>query len=490
MNELAYLSATRLVAEIKAKHISAVELLEFYIDRIKRLNPRINAVVATDFDNARIRARKADEALLRGEDWGPLHGLPMTIKDSIEVTGMPCTSGAPKLKGHMPQRNADVIEPLLDAGAVIFGKTNLPLFAQDFQSFNEVHGQTNNPWDVTRVPGGSSGGAAAALAAGLTGLEIGSDIGGSIRNPAHFCGVYGHKSSFDMISFRGHIPPFPGLFPGDYALGGDIAVLGPLARSSEDLDMVMDIITMPKKPLRSAWKLELPPSRKEDLKDFKVGLWLDDPDFPVDHSVADCLSDLVDTLAKSGAGIEAKKPDIDFKACHDIYLKLLTAVPNAGISKDAFDLLVKEAPTLDKNDKSFRAQLIRGTTMLHRDWVVLDYMRLMMRQKWADFFKDFDVLLCPAVPITAFAHDHGEFFDRTLTVNGGKRPYMDTLSAWAGLTGVSYLPATIAPAGLAKDGLPVGVQIVGPYLEDKTPICFAKRLAEITPGFVPPPGFA
>lgn len=489
MADFAYLSATHLIAAIKEKKISAVELLELYIDRINRLNPRINAVVATDFENARTRAKKADDALMRGECWGPLHGLPMTIKDSIEVSAMPCTSGSPKLKDHMPARNADVVEPLLDAGAVIFGKTNLPLFAQDFQSYNDVYGQTNNPWDVSRVPGGSSGGAAAALAAGLTGLEIGSDIGGSIRNPAHFCGVYGHKPSFDMISFRGHIPPFPGLFPGDYAMGGDIAVIGPMARSAEDIDLAIDIITTPQKPLQAAWKIELPLPRKENIKDFKVGIWLDDPDFPVDGLVADCISNLVDALAGEGVNISEKKPDIDFKTCHDIYIKLLAAVPNAGISKELFDEFVKQAPTLDKNDKSFPAQLIRGTTMLHRDWVVLDYMRLMMRQKWADFFKSFDVLLCPAVPVTAFAHDHDDFFTRTLKVNGVQRPYMDTLSAWAGLTCVSYLPATVAPAGVAKDGLPVGIQIVGPYLEDRTPICFAKRLAEIAQGFVPPPGF-
>jgi amidase len=489
MTDLAYASATQLTAAIKEKKISAVELLDLYVDRINRLNSRINAVVATDVENARLRAKKADEALARGEDWGPLHGLPMTIKDSVEVVGMPCTSGAPKLIDHMPARNADVVDLLLDAGAVIFGKTNLPLFAQDFQSYNEVYGQTNNPWDVSRVPGGSSGGSAAALAAGLTGLEIGSDIGGSIRNPAHFCGVYGHKSTFDMISLRGHIPPFPGLFPGDYAMGGDIAVIGPIARSAEDLDLVMELVAKAKKPLQAAWTLELSPPRKENLKDFKVGVWLDDPDFPVDGLVADCISNLIDVLAEAGVDISQKKPDIDFKTCHDIYLKLLAAVPNAGISKELFEEFVKQAPTLDKNDKSFPAQLIRGTTMLHRDWVVLDYMRLMMRQKWADYFKDIDVLLCPAVPVTAFAHDQGDFFARTLKVNGMDRPYMDTMSAWAGLTCVSYLPATVAPAGLAKDGLPVGIQIVGPYLEDRTPICFAKRLAEITEGYIPPPGF-
>ena len=333
MTDFAYLSATCLVSAIKEKQISCVELLEFYIDRIERLNPRINAVVATDFDNARIRAQKADEALLRGEDWGPLHGLPMTIKDAIEVAGIPCTSGSPKLKNHMPARNADVIEPLLGAGAVIFGKTNLPLFAQDYQTYNDVYGQTNNPWDVTRAPGGSSGGAAAALAAGLTGLEIGSDIGGSIRNPAHFCGVYGHKPTFDIVSFRGHIPPSPGLFPGDYSLRGDIAVIGPMARSADDLELVMDLIAVPKKPLQTAWKFELPPSRKEKIKDFRVGVWLDDPDFPVDRLVGDCLSNLVDLLSKSGARVTEKHPDINFKESHEIFLKLFTAVPNPGLQK-------------------------------------------------------------------------------------------------------------------------------------------------------------
>jgi len=489
MNDFAYASATQLVKAIQDKHISSLELLELYIKRYERLNPRINAIVAVDFDNARNRARAADEKLSKGESWGPLHGLPMTVKDSLEVKGMPCTSGYPGLKDHMPTRNADVIDPLLEAGAIIFGKTNLPLFAMDFQSYNEVYGQTNNPWDVSRVPGGSSGGAAAALAAGLTGLEIGSDIAGSLRNPAHFCGVYSHKPTFDMISFRGHIPPFPGLFPGDYATGGDIAVVGPLARSAEDLDLVIDIIAKPQKPLHIAWRLALPKPRKEKLKDYRIGVWLDDPDFPVDGAVLDCLQHLIDQLAKAGARVEERRPDINFTDCHDIYVKLLNAVTTATLPKDIFDSLRAEESSLAEDDKGFRAQLIRGTALLHRDWLALDYLRLMMRQKWADFFNECDVLLCPVVPVTAFPHDHSEFFTRTLTVNNKDRPYADTMAAWAGLTCVSYLPATVAPAGLAKNGLPVGVQIVGPYLEDRTPIHFAKLIEEITGGFRPPPGF-
>ncbi len=489
MDNLQFLSAVQLLKEIHEKRISSLELLHFFKQRIEALNPKLNAVVATDFGTAEKQARAADEALTRGEIWGPLHGLPMTVKDSIEVKKMPCTSGYPGLKDHVPSKNADVVESMAAAGAVIFGKTNLPMFGQDFQSFNDVYGQTNNPWDMARVPGGSSGGAAAALAAGFTGLEIGSDIGGSIRNPAHFCGVYGHKPTFDIISFKGHIPPYPGLFPGDYTMSGDIAVVGPLARSAEDLDLVLQIAVGPLKPNQTAWNFKLPAARREKLEDYRIGLWLDDPDFPVDAAVGDCISNLVDKLAAAGASITDKHPDIRFKDCHDSYTKLLAAVPNPALSKEIFDHFQQEAPNLSMEDKSFRAQLIRGVTMLYRDWMVLDYMRLMMRQKWADYFREFDVLLCPAVPVTAFEHDHSDFFERTLKVNGINRSYYDTLSAWAGLTCVSYLPATVAPAGQAANGLPVGVQIVGPYLEDRTPIHFAGLIEEITGGFQPPPGF-
>jgi amidase len=363
------------------------------------------------------------------------------------------------------------------------------MFGQDFQSFNEVYGQTNNPWDISKVPGGSSGGSAAALASGLTSLEVGSDIGGSIRTPAHFCGVYGHKPSYGIVPFKGHIPPYPGLFPGEYAMSGDIAVIGPLARSAEDLDLFMRIAVKSSKPEQAAWKIELPQSRKKDLTEFRVGLWLNDPDFPVDTNVEDCIQDLVDMLSAAGVRIEENHPDISFKDCHDIYTKLLTSVPNSALSKEIFEHFCQEAPNLKEDDRSFRAQLIRGSTMLHRDWIVLDFMRLMMRQKWADFFRDFDVLLCPVVPVTAFEHDHSEFFERTLCVNGKEQPYVDTMSAWAGLTCVSYLPATVAPVGPAKNSLPVGIQIVGPYLEDRTPIHFAKLLEEMTGGFKAPPGY-
>ncbi|MBI1891158.1 MAG: amidase [Burkholderiales bacterium] len=489
MKDTAFHTTTELLRELQQKHISSVELLDLYIDRFERINPRINAIVATDFDNARKRAHAADQARAAGEIWGPLHGLPMTIKDTLEVAGMPCTAGAPEWKEHVPQRHADVVAALIKAGAIIFGKTNVPLHAMDWQSYNANYGTTNNPWDLARTPGGSSGGAAAALAAGLTSLDIGSDLAGSIRTPAHFCGVYGHKPSLNVVPTRGHIPPRPGIHPGEYSGDAELAVIGPLARSADDLDLALDIIAGPKPHHQTAWSLTFPAPRKKELKDFKVGLWLDDPVCPVDAAVGDCLRKLADALAKAGAQVSDARPAIDFTASHDIYMRLVAASQCAGQPDDRFYYALGRIQDLDRNDRSPMAQWLRGTAISHRDWVRSDYQRLLMRQKWADYFKEFDVLLCPVASVTAFAHDHGEFFGRTLQVNGQKRSYIDTMMAWAGLPNVSFLPVTTAPIGIAHNGLPVGVQIVGPYLEDKTPIHFAKLLAKRIGGFSAPSGY-
>jgi len=488
MNELAFCSATELVASIKAGKINCTELLEYFADRIKRLNPELNAVIQVDIKNARALAAKADSAIKHGEDWGPLHGLPVTIKDTLEVVGMPCTSGAPELKNHMPERNADVVQSLIDAGAIVFGKTNIPLYGGDFQSYNDIYGQSNNPWDRSLTPGGSSGGAAAAVAAGLTGLEIGSDIGGSIRTPAHFCGIYGHKPSFGIVPDRGHIPPPPGIFTGNYTLTADIVVVGPLARSADDISLAMDLIVSPEKSEKKAWRIKLPEPRKKELKDFRIGIWLDDPACPVDIRVSDRIQAIADKLAKEGALINETHPQIDFSVSNAIYLDLLAAIMGSGLPKKMFESLVQTAPTLSEDNQSHMARHIRGATQLHRNWISQDAIRQILRQKWDDFFTDYDVLLCPVAPVAAFPHNHEYIYDRTIHVNSDKRPYLDMLG-WAGLAGVAFLPATVAPAGLTTEGHPVGVQIVGPYLEDRTTIHFAKLMEDSFGGFIPPPDY-
>jgi amidase len=488
MTELAYSSASELVGAIKTKKITCVELLDYFSDRIERLNPELNAIIQTDLENAGKQAIEADKSIKNGEELGPLHGLPITIKDSLEVIGMPCSSGSQDLKNYLPKRNADVVQSLINAGAIVMGKTNMPLYGGDIQSFNDVYGQTNNPWDKTLTPGGSSGGAAAALAAGLTGLEIGSDIGGSIRTPAHFCGVYGHKPSFGIVPDRGHIPPPPGIFTGDYSLIADLVVVGPLARSADDLSLVMDIIVSPEKPDKKAWQINLPKPKKTNLKDYRIGLWLDDPACIVDTQIGDQIQNAADILAKNGATIEDKHPDIDFSESNKMYLSLLAAIMGSGFPKDMFDGLIQAEKNLSDEDQSYLAQHIRGSIQLHRNWISMDAMRQIMRQKWADYFLEYDVMLCPAAPVTAIPHDQNFIYDRKLNVNGVERPYLD-LTGWAGITGVVYLPATVAPVGLTNEGLPVGVQIVGPYLEDKTTIHLATLMEDVVGGFSPPPDF-
>lgn len=462
--------------------------MDIYIQRYERFNTKLNAIIATSFDQARKRAQQADHAISIGENWGPLHGLPMTIKDNIEVIGMPCTAGSKELEHYRPSKNAALVEKLLNAGAIIFGKTNLPVFGSDFQTYNQLHGTTNNPWDINRTPGGSSGGAAAAVAAGLTAVEIGNDIGGSIRHPANFCGIYGHKASFGIIPDHGVLPPMPDIFNGDYSTATDIAVNGPLTRSAEDLQLLMDLIVEPEIPERKAWKLHLPPARKKTLKEYQIGLWLDDAACPVDSSVGDCLQNVVEALVKEGVNVQDKKPDVDFRESYRIFILLLNAVMGSSAEPEVFQKWLNLESDLTKEDTQYRSVQIQGAIQRHRDWLLLDGARQLLREKWAGFFQEFDALLCPATCIASFPHDHSSWFKRTISVNQREEPYTHIMG-WAGLTNVVYLPSTIAPVGITPQNLPVGIQIVAPYLEDRTSIHIAHLVADICGGFKPQPDF-
>ena len=486
MDEFSFQSAVNLVKAIQDKKISSSELLEIFIERYERYNPSINAIVETDFETARTRARQADEALAKNENWGPLHGLPMTIKDYINVTGFHTTYGSPIFKDYLPSTNADVVQPLIDAGVIVFGKTNLPLWASNSQSFNEVYGQTNNPWDLTRTPGGSSGGAAAAIAAGLTGLEIGSDMGGSIRSPAHFCGIYGHKPTYGIVPIHGQQPPRE-IELIEYSPEQDFTVTGPLARSAADLDLVMDLVVRPPVFQREAIKINLPAPRKKALKDYRIGVWIEDPLYSPDKEVGNSLEKLVSGLIKKGANIKEKKPDIDFNRSVEVFYQLMHLTNVVYMPEEEFSSL---RDLVGQRIDDWHA---RVSTKTHREWQLLHWERLIIRQKWADYFKEYDVLLCPAVRIAAFPHDHSMDFgslQRVSTKSGDQEAtHADVITPWAALANLPYLPATVAPIGLTSDGLPVGVQIIGPYMEDRTTIHFAELIEENFYGFNPPPGF-
>lgn len=484
MADPAFRSASQWAKAIRAKKISSRELLELYLDRVRRFNPLLNAVIATDVPAAKKRARAADQALARGKVFGPLHGVPMTLKESYDLKGLPSTWGVPALAENRPAENAVVTQRFLDAGAVIFGKTNVPLLLADFQSYNEIYGTTNNPWDETRAPGGSSGGSAAALAAGLTALESGSDIGGSIRNPAHFCGVYGHKPTHGIIPPRGHA--LPGI-----VTPSDVSVVGPLARSAEDLALALDVIAGPDVLQTPGWELKLPRPEKTRLRQHRVATWLEEPRLcTVADEVRDCLDQTAAAIRKAGAKVNpAARPEFDVEASNELFLTLILAVMNARRPQPDFEAALSSSGRLDADDRSFAARQIRAAVMRYRDWAAANEARNHMRYRWREFFRNYDVLLCPVMGVAAFPHDHSDINVRTLTIDGKRTDYWDQIF-WCGLPSVSYLPSTIAPIGRTKHGLPVGIQIIGPELGDRTTIAFAKLLAQEIGAFTPPPNYA
>jgi amidase len=483
MDELAFASATRLAADVRDRRVGCLELLDHFLARAERHNPALNAIVAWQIDGARDRARAADAALARGEVWGPLHGVPMTVKESFNVTGLPTTWGNPLWKDNIATENAVVIERLLQAGAIIYGKTNVPLMLMDSQSFNDVYGTTNNPWDAARGPGGSSGGEGAALAAGLSALGAGSDIAGSLRNPAHYCGVYGHKPTWGLIPPRGHSPT-GALTP------TDISVVGPMARYAEDIDLAMRVLAGPDHLQLPAWRVDLPAPRARHLRDFRVAVWLSSPLSEIDASVRDRIAAAVTAIQAAGASVdeEARAPLGDAEQ-HRLFMLLLRAATASRMSDKDFAAQKAIAAELDEGDTSFRAAVARGATLDHRAWGIANEARTKLRYAWQEFFQRYDVLLTPVAATAAFLHDHNPDRDRRLiAVNGRQVPYGDQ-RFWAGVPSLSYLPATAAPVGLTAAGLPVGVQIIGAEGEDPTTIEFARLLAAEIGGFAPPPDF-
>ena len=466
-------TAKELARDIGKGKLSSVEVTDFFIDRIERHNPIINAVIAERFEEARKEARRADEMVKRGEPLGALHGLPMTIKDAYEVIGLTCEVGHLPFKGRVSDSDAVVVKRLREAGAIILGKTNTPLHCADLQTYNAIHGTTCNPHNVERTPGGSSGGAAAALVAGMTPLEFGSDIGGSIRTPSHFCGLFGHKPTFDIIPQRGHVPPAHGAMTTS-ALG----VMGPLARSVDDLELAFDVtVGFDSKPGVGA-ELALPPSTVESVKNLRVGLWLGDDYCPVDAEMLAGIERAAQALASQGAQVDEAKPDFSLAEHHETYLMHLSPIIGASFGPDEIALMERVARDLGPDDKSHNAIQARGTLLPHREWLLWNEIRAHMVAKWAAFFDDYDVLICPVTPTTAMLHDQDTPFGaRKILVNGEARPYSDNI-VWAGVATLCSLPSTAVPVARHSDGLPYGLQVIGREYGDRTTLAVAKMLEE------------
>lgn len=473
-------------ALLASRRISALELLELHLDRVKRVNPSCNAVVALDEEGARRQARAIDEGMARGKKAHALRGLPMTIKDSFAVAGMAATCGLEELRDYRPREDAVAVSKIRAAGGIIFGKTNLPAGAADHQSCNTLFGLTRNPFDGERTVGGSSGGSAAALAAGLTTLELGSDIGGSIRVPAHFCGVYGHKPSYGLISTEGHIPPPPG-----HVAPVELGVAGPLARSAFDLEMLFDVVLGTPDWDAAGAALQLPTARHDDLRSFRVAVWNDAEAYPLDDAYAAAIEGVADDLARLGVKVNRQaRPPIDAAASYDVYLQILFGIIGGGLPPQAREGLLAAGEAAESGSYPRRVgDAVRQSLSQH---FAATEARHQLYRAWRRFFAEYDVLLCPVTPTVAFPHDVERLdlaaqFTRRLKVNSGTIPYTDNL-AWPGLATVANLPATAIPTGRRVGSVPAGVQVVGPYLGDRTTLRFAQLVEQALGGFARPAG--
>ncbi|WP_227175425.1 amidase [Marinobacter sp. CA1] len=485
---LHYLPAHELSRQLTQGEVTSVALTEALLARIETQNPVINAVVTQNREQALAAARASDQRRQQGAPLGPLDGLPLTIKDTWEVPGFACTAGAPVLQHHRPTLAANAIARLLEGGAVILGKTNVPLYASDLQSYNRLFGTTNNPYGISHTAGGSSGGAAAALAAGMTPLEVGSDLAGSIRTPAHFCGVFGHKASRHLISMRGHIPGPPGT-----QSEPDLAVAGPMARSARDLELLLTGLAGPRPDQARSWQLNMEPASLTSLSQCRIGLWFDDPHCPISQELSGGYNTLADRLKGLACHIgTADHPLLSLDKLLPLYFNLLGSL----LSPSLKPAQRRQMLWISRLEKILRhlgpmttgiGQYGRGVNQPVHQWLIHHEHREQMRSQIESLFQGVDVLLTPITPTAAIPHDQSDpVVRRQITVNGQQRSYMDQF-CWIALASLLGLPATSVPIGRTAAGLPFGVQVIAAPGQDLTTIRFAELLeAEGLAGFTPP----
>jgi len=472
-----FLTARTQLDRLAIGQLSATDLLEEHVARYAMANPAVNAVVRTDLGTARARARELDKLLKSGISAGALHGLPMTIKDTFDVDGMPATAGAPEY-ANRPSRTADAaaVARLRDAGAVIWGKTNTPYLAGDSQTYNTVHGRTSNPWDLTRTPGGSSGGAAAALATGMTPLELGSDIGGSLRFPAHFCGVAALKPSYGRTPIMGHVPPAPGSLA-----VRDLNVAGPMARDVADLRLMFQVLTG--SPV-------VAPPKRTSLRARRIGIWAEDKAYPTSAVCRAAVETAAEAAADAGAQVLATRPDVDGTALIDLYLQLLLPLLATDLPAPLVKALEAGRPLarmMARGEPFGRGKWAAYSAATHHDWLRADEVRRRLKRTMSDFFSRWHAIITPVAPATAFEHiDTGDAVSRMMDVDGKPVPY-HLLHGWIALATVCHLPAVVIPVPRKPGQLPCGIQIIGPEGADEDVLAIAEALEAQMGGFQRPP---
>ncbi|MGH9287294.1 MAG: amidase family protein [Acidimicrobiales bacterium] len=455
--DLALAPLGHLKGAVAERAVSSRELVELFLRRVDVVNPAINAVVTLNAEQALRAAERADELTSRGHSSGPLHGLPFTVKDAIATGGVRSTGGAVELASHVPAADAPAVARLRAAGAILLGKTNLPRWSGDIETFNPIFGTTNNPWDLSRIPGGSSGGSAAAVCAGLTSFDVGTDIAGSVRIPSHFCGVFGLKPTYGLVPQRGYLDHV-----GAGATDTDINVVGPIARHASDLDLLLSVLAGPSPDDEVAWEVELPRRRSNT---FRIAVWFDEPTCSIDADYRSVLDGAAASLAAAGHEVDEARPPVSFEEQTALFWALVGAAAARSYPEET-------------------ATALAGG---HLEWLRNQSKRAALQRTWREWFEGYDVLLCPVSPTAALLHkqDPKLFVLRTMTVNGESRSYYDNV-LWTGLTGVVGLPSAVAPVG-SIDGLPVGVQVVAPWWHDREAVRAAGIVGDLTRGYVAPP---
>jgi amidase len=492
MNDLNFLPAVELARLIRERGVSSQEVLQAHLAQIAARNPALNAVVTLDEARARQRAKEADDALARGASWGPLHGVPVTVKDVFETEGMRTTASFKPLADYVPTRDATVVARLRAAGAIVLGKTNTPEMAGDEQTNSPLFGRTNNPWNVARTPGGSSGGSAAAVASGMSPLDIGSDIGGSVRNPAHFCGVFSLKPSDYLVPFTGHIPPPPG--SKGRGLLRYFLTPGPLARSIEDLRLTLTILAGPDEREWEVPPVQLVAGTAGELRDLRF-CWSDDFGIPVAADIRAAMADLVAELVRAGCRVERREPpEFDYSQALQVYGELKEAALTLKDSplhlpRFAWRALSRGVAASNPTARG----LMRGAGANLRSYAGAMSQRDVFIDKMQRFLAECDAWLCPVAALAAYPHlparNPIEQLRATVEVDGQSVPYLLATSVFTGLFNLTGNPVVVVPLALSKDGLPIGVQLVGRRWDDMRLLAVAEQVTRVTGGFRRPPGF-